>query len=125
MTSVFVGCCKNLFGNRSSYLATYIATYLKSQELEIVEQHNYLGMCLHHRMSWQPHINLSATYRVVAHALTFDTVLHIGMCLQTIDFINIDYCSIWDLHQHKLVHKRNGTTPSYSYLNVYSILITS
>ena len=27
--------------------------------LEIVEQHNYtrLGVCLHHRMSWQPHID--------------------------------------------------------------------
>ena len=25
--------------------------------LEIVEQHNYLGVCLHHRLSWQPHID--------------------------------------------------------------------
>ena len=25
--------------------------------LEIVEQYNYLGVCLYHRMSWQPHID--------------------------------------------------------------------
>ena len=25
--------------------------------LEIVEQYNYLGVCLHHRLSWQPHID--------------------------------------------------------------------
>ena len=26
--------------------------------LEIVEQHNYQEVCLHHRMSWKPHIEL-------------------------------------------------------------------
>ena len=25
--------------------------------LEIVEQHSYLGVCLHYKLSWQPHID--------------------------------------------------------------------
>ena len=25
--------------------------------LEFVDQHNYLGLCLHNKLSWQPHVN--------------------------------------------------------------------
>ena len=25
--------------------------------LEFVDQHNYLGVCLHNELSWQPHVN--------------------------------------------------------------------
>ena len=25
--------------------------------LEFVDQHNYLGVCLHNKLSWQPHVN--------------------------------------------------------------------
>ena len=43
-------------------VSTYCTKSLYSYQmcgipLKIVEQHNYLGVCLHHRMLWQPHID--------------------------------------------------------------------
>ena len=38
----------------ASYLTRCVAFGLSS---EVVEQHDYLGECLHHKLPWQPHID--------------------------------------------------------------------
>ena len=39
------------------YIKSLFSYQICGTPLEIVEQHNYLGACLHHRLSWQPHID--------------------------------------------------------------------
>ena len=45
--------------------------------LEVVEQHNYLGVHLHHRLSWQPHIDsINFVIQPIASS---------GFCIETLD----------------------------------------
>ena len=70
-----------------------------------------LGVCLHHRMSWQPHIDficnkanylLGFLHRNLWHC---PSKLKECTCKQLI-LPALDYCSlIWDPHQHKLIYK--------------------
>ena len=79
--------------------------------LEIAGQHSYLGVHLHHRLSWQPHIDficnkanrlLGFLYRNLKRC---PTKLRECAYKQLILPI-LDYCSsIWDPYQHKLIHK--------------------
>ena len=39
-----------------SDISRYIYT-MNNIPLEFVDQHNYLGVCLHNKLSWQPHVN--------------------------------------------------------------------
>ena len=42
----------------SLVLASVDLTYaMNNIPLEFVDQHNYLGVCLHRKLSWQPHVN--------------------------------------------------------------------
>ena len=79
--------------------------------LEIVEQHNYLGACLHHRLSWQPHIDsicnkanrlLGFLYRNLRHCPNKLKECAYKQMIQPI----LEYCSpIWDPYQHRSIHK--------------------
>ena len=79
--------------------------------LEIVEQHNYLGVCLHHRMSWQPCADficnkanrlLGFLRRNLQHCPSkLKECTYKQLILPTLDY----WSSIWDSHQHKLIHK--------------------
>ena len=51
-----IGKCKTL--QVSTHCTKSLFSYqIYSSPLEIVEQHSYLGVYLHHKMSWQPHID--------------------------------------------------------------------
>ena len=79
--------------------------------LKTVEQHSYLGVYLHHRMSWQPHIDficnkanhlLGFLYRNLRHYPS-----NLKQCAyKQLILPTLDYCSpIWDPYQHKLIYK--------------------
>ena len=79
--------------------------------LEIVEQHNYLGVCLHHRLSWQLYIDsicnkanhlLGFLYRNLRHCPNkLKECAYKQMILPI-----LEYCSpIWDPYQHRSIHK--------------------
>ena len=38
--------------NKSSFIYK-----MSNNSLDIVTEHNYLGVRLHHRLSWEPHVN--------------------------------------------------------------------
>ena len=79
--------------------------------LEIVEQHNYLGVCLYYRLSWQPHIDyicnkanhlLGFLYRNLRHCPNKLKECAYNQMIQPI----LEYCSpIWDPYQQKSIHK--------------------
>ena len=79
--------------------------------LEIVKQHNYLGIWLHHRLSWQPHIDsicnkvnrlLGFLYRNLRHCPNkLKECAYKQMILPI-----LEYCSpIWDPYQQRSIHK--------------------
>ena len=70
--------------------------------LETVEQHNYLGMCLHHIMSWQPHIDFIFLHRNLRNCPSkLKEYTYKQLILSILDYRS----PIWDSQQHKLIHK--------------------
>ena len=77
---------------------------MSNTPLDIVTQHNYLGVCLHHRLSWKPHADY--IYGKANQLLGFlkrnlcNTPIHIKEYLHKQLLVpSIEYCSaIWDMH---------------------------
>ena len=83
--------------NKSKY--TYV---MSNTPLETVEEHDYLGVRLHHKLSWSPHIN--HIYNKVNRMLGFlnRNLYHAPQHIKeytykTLVLPSLDYCSaIWD-----------------------------
>ena len=79
--------------------------------LEIVEQYNYLGVCLHHRLSWQPHIDSVCNKANRLLGFLRRNLRHCPCNLKESAYKQLilpilDYCSpIWDPYQNKLIQK--------------------
>ena len=79
--------------------------------LEFVDQHNYLGVCLHNKLSWQPHVNqichkanrqLGFLYRNLRGSPKHFT----EYAYKQIVLPSIQYCSvIWDPYYQNAIHK--------------------
>ena len=74
--------------------------------LKTVEQHIYLGVQLHHKLSWHPHVN-SKTNRLLGFLQrNFNLALNLSERNATNSLFYLcisDYCStIWDLHHQCL-----------------------
>ena len=80
--------------------------------LEFVDQHNYLGVCLHNKLSWQPHVNqichkanrqLGFLYR---RNLKWCSKHFKEYAYRQIVLPSIQYCSaIWDPYYQNAIHK--------------------
>ena len=79
--------------------------------LEFVDQHNYLGVYLHNRLSWQPHVNQIC--HKLNHQLDF-LYRNLKGCpkhfkeyaYKQIVLPSIQYCSaIWDPYYQNAIHK--------------------
>ena len=92
--------------NKSKY--TYV---MSNTPLETVEEHDYLGVRLHHKLSWSPHIN--HIYNKVNRMLGFlnRNLYHAPQYIKeytykTLVLPSVDYCSaIWDPYTKKDVLK--------------------
>ena len=79
--------------------------------LQIVNQHKYLGVCLDHKMSWQPHINqiCAKTNRLIGFLhrnLKYCSRKLKELAYQQILLPCINYCStIWDPHHQNAIDK--------------------
>ena len=79
--------------------------------LEFVDQHNYLGVCLHNKLSWQPHVNqichkanrqLGFLYRNLKGCSKH----YKEYAYRQIVLPSIQYCSaIWDPYYQNAIHK--------------------
>ena len=79
--------------------------------LEIVEQHNYLGICLHHRLSWQPYIDSICNKANRLLGFLHRNLRHCPNKLKECAYKQmilpiLEYCSpIWDPYQQRSIHK--------------------
>ena len=79
--------------------------------LKTTDQHPYLGICLHHKLSWNPHItqlcNKANRLLGFLHRNLKTSLKHIKeMAYKQFILPVLQYCStIWDPHQHNLIHK--------------------
>ena len=81
--------------------------------LEIVEQHSYLGVCLRHRLSWQPHIDSLCSKANHLSGFLYRNLKHCPRKLKECAYkqmilLILECCSpIWDPYQHKsnVIHK--------------------
>ena len=95
-----------LFAPKASFLIR--CSY--SIPLESVDQYNHLGVCLHHNLSWCPHIELISNK--ANHLLGFlrrnlrHCPNHLKECAYKQLILPIlEYCSpIWDPYHHKLIY---------------------
>jgi len=79
--------------------------------LQVVEEHNYLGILLDNKLSWTPHIN--SLCRKTNHLLGFlRRILHHfpshlkEHAYKQIILPSVEYCcSIWDPYQQTSIHK--------------------
>ena len=84
--------------------------------LEISEQHNYLGVCLHHKMPWQPGIDFICNKANCLLGFLHRNLWHCPSKLRECTYKQLilptlDYCSpIWDPHQHTDPQAWNDTT---------------
>ena len=60
--------CKMMQVSTCSDISRFTYT-MNNIPLEFVDHHNYLGVCLHNKLSWQPHVN--QIYHKANHQLGF------------------------------------------------------
>ena len=84
---------------------------MNSIPLQLVDQHLYLGVYLHHKLPWQPQVDyvfgkanrilgfLWRNLRGSSRALRETSCSH--FVLPIIDY----YCSIWDPYHQTLIHQ--------------------
>ena len=79
--------------------------------LKSTDQHSYLGICLNHNLSWNPHItqlcNKANRLLGFLHRNLKTSPKHIKeMAYKQLILPLLQYCStIWDPHQQYLIHK--------------------
>ena len=79
--------------------------------LKTTDQHPYLGICLNHKLSWNPHItqlcNKANRLLGFLHRNLKTSPKHFKeMAYKQLILPVLQYCStIWDPHQHYLIHK--------------------
>ena len=93
------------------YSKSHFSYQMCGVPLEIAEQHSYLGVRLHHRLSWQPHIDFICNKANRLLGFLPRNPKHCPTKLKECAYKQLilpilDYCSsIWDPYQHKLIHK--------------------
>ena len=95
----------------SKCLRSNFSYNMKGTPLEIVEEHNYLGITLHHRMSWKSHINnvCNKSNRILGFLRR--NLHHCSPGLRETAYKHLvlpclEYCaSIWDPVYYNLVHQ--------------------
>ena len=80
--------------------------------LEFVDQHNYLGVCLHNRLSWQPHVNQICHRANCQIGFLYRNLIkgcpkHFKeYAYKQIVLPSIQYCSaIWDPYYQNAIHE--------------------
>ena len=75
--------------------------------LDTVTEHNYLGVCLHQKLSWSPHVDcirnkkLSAGFSEIKSSTQIIEYVYKQLLLPS-----IEYCSaIWDPYHHSDINK--------------------
>ena len=92
--------------NKSSF------TYKMSDTpLDVVLEHNYLGICLHHKLSWEPHINYICTKAnrllgFLKRNLQYAPIEIKEHIYKQLLLPSLEYCSaIWDPHHQTSITK--------------------
>ncbi|MCY3928347.1 MAG: reverse transcriptase family protein [Acidobacteria bacterium] len=84
---------------------------MQNVPLEIVVQHNYLGVCIHQKLSWHSHIEILCNKANRLLGFLQRNLYHCPSYLRELAYRQLilpilDYCSpIWDPHQSGLIHK--------------------
>ena len=83
--------------------------FMKGIPLESVEEHSYLRVTLHHRMSWKPHIKniCNKANRLLGFLKE--------MAYKKLILPSLGYCApIWDPFHHNLIYQLHGDDSTQS-----------
>ena len=106
--SVFTPKPPNLMSKCTRSILSYS---MKGIPLESVEEHSYLGVTLHHRMSWKPHINNVCNKANRLLGFLKRNLHHCSsnlkeMAYKQLILPSLGYCApIWDPFHHNLIYK--------------------